>query len=144
MVRRLLICVILLLGTMAPTKDDLSKLKFTDLQRELESRKIDTSGKKSDLVDRLFLALQETPDEKLSIRDPPGADNQGSPQANQSSPRDVEVLLARLMKEKQSVDEERIRVRAQAEQDEMRLQARADQLKIELELAKLGHVDKQV
>ena len=46
------------LCTMAPTKEDLGKLKTSELQRELEVLNLDTGGKKAELVERLWAAMQ--------------------------------------------------------------------------------------
>ena len=127
---------------MAPTKEDLNKLKFAELQTELESRGLDTSGKKFDLVDRLFDALSS---ETSSTAQVSSKLTPAEPVSGDETP-DAALLLARLriLKDKQVVEQERISVRARAEQDETRLQARSEQLQIELQLAELGQYDEAV
>ena len=126
---------------MATTKEDLSKLKLGELQKELEARSLDTSGKKSDLVDRLWAAVQKpesTPSaEKVSPKLSPGASCEG----NDAPDPKLLLVKLRILKEKQSVEQERIGVKARAEQDELRLEARSEQLTLELQLAEMGHFD---
>ena len=40
-----------------PSREELNKLKLPELQRELESRGLDGTGKKVDLVERLWSGL---------------------------------------------------------------------------------------
>ena len=41
------------------SKEDLGKFKVGDLQKELETTELDTAGKKTELVGRLWEALQK-------------------------------------------------------------------------------------
>ncbi|XP_043211278.1 uncharacterized protein LOC122375804 [Amphibalanus amphitrite] len=127
--------------TMAPTREDLNRLKLTELQRELESRGLDITGKKNELVDRLFEALIESETPPPAQRESPQMPLV-APESGSAVP-DASLLLARLriIQERQLVEQERISVRAKAEQDDSRLQARSEQLQIELQLAEVGHYD---
>lgn len=151
-VRWLLICLILILSTMAPTKEDLGKLKTVDLQRELESRGLDSAGRKSELVDRLWLALQEGTEEKGGIQCPPEVGNHGSLQEAVGGPADEKASAvpqpgepkggsdARLLLTKLRVLKEKQKV----EQEKLRLEARSEQLQLELQLAEVGSYDESV
>ena len=48
---------------MAPTKEELAKLKVSELVEELGLRGLDTSGKKSELVDRLWESVVREPEQ---------------------------------------------------------------------------------
>ncbi|KAF0292589.1 hypothetical protein FJT64_009404 [Amphibalanus amphitrite] len=59
-------------------KEDLGKLKLAELQRELEAKGLEPTGKKSEMVDRLWAAMQdptESPrvENKVDVREPPGS-----------------------------------------------------------------------
>ena len=51
------------------------------------------------------------------------------------------MLRLKLMKERQAVEGDRIKVRAKAEQAELRLRTRSEQIGLEMELAELGEID---
>ena len=124
-----------------PSRDELSKLKLPEIQRELESRGLDGTGKKGDLVERLWTAMQQPSDSKneVSVSEVAG-------EAQAVTSRSAEELLRRLrlIREREEVEAEKIRVRAQAEQNEKRLVARSEQLELELQLADLGQYDEAV
>ena len=117
---------------MAPTKEDLGRLKASELQKELEVRGLDASGKKTDLVDRLWAAITEAvpvPPAEATVKVSQGELGVAAETGDPSH------MLARLRIIKEKV---------QVEQDKLRLEARSEQLEIELQLAELGHLDEAV
>ena len=131
---------------MAPTKEELSKLKLSELQKELEFRGLDVTGKKVELVDRLWLAMESGVEKSVSAAGKVSAEESSVDSKTDTAVVSEASLLARLrlLKEKQRVDQERIRVRARADEDETRLQAQSEQLQIELQLADMGRLDESV
>ena len=112
---------------------DLSKCKSADLQKELESRGLETSGKKTELIDRLWAALQM---ERGKLTD------EASLKPEVTGKGDPQVLLTklRILKEREALAGQEIELRAQLEREQARIKARSEQLNIELELAEMGHV----
>ena len=130
-----------------PTKEEVGKLKVTELQKELEDRGLDVSGKKTELVDKLWSALESEMDLKSGDQTSLGEDKAGvkgnhMDEEKVSSPS-VGLLLKKLklIKEKHAIEDEKVRIRARAEQEELRLKARSEQLALEMELAERGHTD---
>ena len=114
---------------MASTKEDLGKLKLGDLQTELEKKGLSTVGKKSELVDRLFSATSGAAN-MADSESKPSVRSEGT--ETEAGSTDVRFLITklRILKEKQSVEQERLALRA-----------RAEQLDLEMKLAELGHFD---
>ena len=112
------------------SKDDLNKFKLLELQQELESRGLETSGKKADLIDRLWNSLQMEkikPKEKLE------------PETNVD---ESQVLLAklRIIKEREALAEREVDLKAHLEKEQLRIKARSEQLDIELKLVESHNV----
>ena len=112
------------------SKDDLNKFKLLELQQELESRGLETSGKKADLIDRLWNSLQMEkikPKEKLE------------PEMNVD---ESQVLLAklRIIKEREALAEREVDLKAHLEKEQLRIKARSEQLDIELKLVESHNV----
>ncbi|XP_043211440.1 uncharacterized protein LOC122375923 [Amphibalanus amphitrite] len=121
---------------MAPTKEELYQLKLVELQSELEARGLEVTGKKVELVDRLWSAMEISVAESVQ-----GAEPLESGTGSDRTLQDPQVLVARLrlMKERHQIEQERLSVKAKAEQAELSLRSRAEQIDIELKLADMGH-----
>ena len=109
------------------TKEEISSFKIPELQQRLEDRGLDTSGKKAELVERLWEAVQAdqiTHEVKDDVHE-------------EATPGKVDRLVTqlRILKETDLLDDEEARV----EQTRRRIKARREQLTIEQELIDLGH-----
>ena len=98
------------------------------MQKELETRELDTAGKKTELVDRLWDALQKEKGKSVEMKPEVKAD-------------ESQVLLARLkiIKEREALAEREIELKAHVEKEQLRIKARSEQLDLELKLAEMGH-----
>ena len=116
---------------MAPVKEELAKLKNSELIEELNSRGLDTSGKKSELVDRLWEAVRPEGQGKSSpeISEVKGEVGMGLSQ-DQVKSHDTSVvrseatqMLAKLkaLKEMQELEEQELRIRMRRQQMEIEL-----------------------
>ena len=131
-----------------PSRGDLGKLKLAELQRQLEAKGMDSTGKKADMVDRLWAALQDAGEEAPDLDTKATAsDTTGEKQCDQPiSKPSAEMLMRKLklIKQRYNMEESRLKVRARAEQDDLTLQMRAEQLDVEIQLAELGQADEIV
>ena len=99
------------------TKEDLSKLKTSDLQSQLESRSLSTVGKKPELVERLW--------ESISGDMAESKDHQGGEAGSVHEPAPSAQLLVtklKLLKQKQEIEQEKLRVNFRSEQVDLELQ----------------------
>ena len=119
-------------------KEDLNRLKIADLQRELESRGLDSSGKKSELVDRLWETVCLEGQAKSGLQNSEVKD-QASMELSQDQVRsDTSVasseapqILARLKALKEI---------EQLEEQELRIKMRRKQIELEVQLASISDV----
>ena len=110
------------------SKEDLNKLKLVDLQQELESRGLETSGKKAELTDRLWGALQRERGKSTERVE------------SEIKVEESQVLLSklRIIKEREALAEREVELKARLEKEQLRIKARSEQLDIELKLAEKG------
>lgn len=116
-------------------RDELGlKFKVSELQQELGIRGLDTEGKKSELVDRLWDAMES---ERLGLDPEPAADPV-APKLAVDAPEEAEVLLAQLkmLKEREIIVQRELSLKA----EQSRLSTRREQVDLELRLVKLGHM----
>ncbi|XP_043210667.1 uncharacterized protein LOC122375380 [Amphibalanus amphitrite] len=145
----------------ALTKEELGRLKVSDLRKELEELNLDVTGTKVELVERLWGAIEgrasgetEIKSVRTEAQDVGSAETQaqvsvaplrGAGATSSEGPPGTSASMLRLklklIKSKQEVESDVIRVRAQAQQEELRLRARSEQLDLELQLAEMGEVD---
>ena len=118
------------------TREDLSKLKASDLQSQLEARSLSTAGKKSELVDRLWEAISGDASDSKAVQCVKfETDNEPGPSAqlsmtepeSETDPKtgpSAQLLMTklRLLKQKQEIEQEKLRVAFRAEQIDMELQ----------------------
>lgn len=142
---------------MPPTKEDLSKFTNSKLAEELSSRGLETSGKKADLVDRLWEALnaegkaepfvpisdvksQQLGGQVESVAHTSEVKRQvvmeaelseGPVRGNQGNPPAADFDASRLLLAKLR----RLKEREQLEEQELRIKVRKQQLEIEEQLA---------
>ncbi|XP_043238749.1 uncharacterized protein LOC122390137 isoform X2 [Amphibalanus amphitrite] len=126
---------------MAPTREDLAKLKLSELVDELSSRGLETSGKKAELVDRLWEAVRSadprhvgTEQSKVLVKG-----DVTQEQVGMAAQADVTVDSGAGSETSQSLI---AKLRAlkeieQLEEQELRIKMRRQQLDIELKLAEL-------
>ena len=120
------------------SREELSSKKASELQQILEARGLDSTGKKSELVERLLKAAQA---DEVSVGN--GSDAKPVPtSAVRSAPvaDDAQMLLAqmRILKEREVLEEQDIEIRSKMEQEQLRVKARKEQLDLEERLVKLG------
>ena len=133
-------------NNMAPTKEDLGRLEVSELLRELETLNLDTSGKKVELVERLWAAMQSTGDSEVktsvagaAVQSTNNLESKvsavpsceagvpaGEVQPGARAAASKLMLRLKLIKERQVAEEDRIKVSAQAEQAELRLWTRCE------------------
>ena len=125
---------------MAPTKEDLSKLKVSELVAELGSRGLDMSGKKTELVDRLWEVIiceQDKANAQADVKEQVSMEAGLSDKAAVHNGEHVvgseasQLLIAKLRALKEM---------EQLEEQELRIKMRKQQLDIELQLAELPGV----
>ena len=125
---------------MAPTKEDLSKLKVSELVAELGSRGLDMSGKKTELVDRLWEVIiceQDKANAQADVKEQVSMEAGLSDKAAVPNSEHVvgseasQLLIAKLRALKEM---------EQLEEQELRIKMRKQQLDIELQLAELPGV----
>ncbi|XP_043188700.1 uncharacterized protein LOC122363473 [Amphibalanus amphitrite] len=128
------------------TREELGKLKVEDLQRELAGKGLDTTGKKAELIDRLWDFIQR---ESKSAEDHESAEmdivepkvSHSSTGVSHSVAADsAQTLLARLtiLKEREALAEQEVASRARMEQEKVRIAARREQLDLEEQLVSIG------
>ncbi|XP_043205783.1 uncharacterized protein LOC122372549 [Amphibalanus amphitrite] len=111
-------------------REDLFKLRVSELQGQLEARGLDSTGKKAELVDRLCVALDPV-SSLTGVVAPEGADGgdgalgeelrDGRSQGGVTESVQVIVERLRLIREKQMMDEAQSRMRARSEQIDLEL-----------------------
>ena len=111
-------------------REDLFKLRVSELQGQLEARGLDSTGKKAELVDRLCVALDPV-SSLTGVVAPEGADGgdgdlgeelrDGRSQGGVTESVQVIVEKLRLIREKQMMDEAQSRMRARSEQIDLEL-----------------------
>ena len=118
------------------SREELGSRKVSELQRMLEERGLDSSGKRSDLIERLLKAAQEEGDGKKEINSKLAIGSAQGPVASD----DAHLLLERMrmLKERQGLEQEEIAMRARVDQEQSRIRARREQLDLEERLAQLG------
>ena len=118
------------------SREELGSRKVSELQRMLEERGLDSSGKRSDLIERLLKASQEEGDGKKEINSKLAIGSAEGPVASD----DAHLLLERMrmLKERQGLEQEEIAMRARVDQEQSRIRARREQLDLEERLAQLG------
>ena len=100
------------------TREDLSKLKSSDLQSQLEARSLSTAGKKPELVERLWEAIsKDMSDSKAVQADEPAV-------GDHKPARSAQLLMTKLklLKEKQEMEQEKLRVTYRSEQIDLELE----------------------
>ena len=117
------------------TKEDLSKLKTSEIQSQLEARSLSTAGKKQELVERLWEAMSEDVPNSKAVQ------SDGSVVGEQKPVPSAQLLMTRLrlLKEKHAVEQDKLRV----EQEKTRVSLRSEQIELELQLAEVtgGELD---
>ena len=110
------------------TREEISSFKIPELQQRLEERGLEMSGKKTELVDRLWVAVQA---EQVS------GEVKADDVCEETTPAKVDRLVTqlRIMKETELLDEEE----AHVAQVQRRIKARREQLAVEQKLIDLGH-----
>ena len=100
------------------TREDLSKLKSSDLQSQLEARSLSTTGKRPELVERLLEAISEDASDSKAVQcnEPVMGDHKPA------QPAQLLMTKLRLLKEKQAIEQEKLRISFRSEQIDLELQ----------------------
>ena len=126
---------------MAPTKEELAKLKLSELVDELSSRGLETYGKKAELVDRLWEAVRSadprhvgTEQNKVPVKsdvtqEHAGMAAQAGVTVDSGAGSETSQLLIAKLRALKEIE--------QCEEQELRIKMRRQQLDIELKLAEL-------